>query len=74
MKKFLVILLSALCILSLTACGGSKKDSEKGTTDKNSDNQQTSGKDQSDNQSEIKSPLDGAHIKTRKSFPLPVEK
>ncbi len=58
MKKFLVILLSALCILSLTACGGSKKDSEKGTTDKNSDNQQTSGKDQSDNQSEIKSPLD----------------
>lgn len=57
MKKFLVILLSALCILSLTACGGSKKDPENGTTDKKSDNQQTSGKDES-NQTEIKSPLD----------------
>ena len=35
MKKFLVILLSALCILSFTACGDSKKNSEAETTDKN---------------------------------------
>ena len=58
MKKFLVILLSALCVLSLTACGDSKKNSEAETTDKKSDNQQTSDKDESGSQSTIKSPLD----------------